>query len=169
MGVSSAAVQEERVKEVQSVATVDLVRYAGRWYEVARFPNRFQKNCARQTTADYSVRPDGDLDVVNTCLRADGGRKQARGRARLARRDGPASQLEVRFAPGFLSWLSVVWGDYWILDLTNDYDAALVGSPDRKYLWVLARRPALDSETYARLVATAAAQGFEVSRLVRSP
>lgn len=169
MGVRTAAAQEGRVKEVQSVATVDLVRYAGRWHEVARFPNQFQKDCARQTTADYAVRPDGDLDVINTCLRADGGRKQARGRARLARRDGPASQLKVRFAPGFLSWLSVVWGDYWILDLTNDYGAALVGSPDRRYLWVLARRPELDSEIYARLVATAAAQGFDVSRLVRSP
>ncbi len=169
MGVTAAGAQEGTVKSVQSVATVDLVHYAGRWYEVARFPNRFQTDCARETTADYTVRPDGELDVINTCLRADGGRKQAKGRARLARRDGPASQLKVRFAPGFLSWLSLVWGDYWILDLTDDYGAALVGSPDRQYLWLLARTPALDPESYARLTATAAAQGFDVGRLVRSP
>jgi apolipoprotein D and lipocalin family protein len=154
---------------VRPVADVDLARYAGRWHEVARFPNRFQTKCARGTTADYDLLPGGQIRVVNACLRADGGTMRAEGRARLARRDGPASTLKVRFAPRFLSFLPMVWGDYWVLDLTDDYGAALVGSPGRDYLWILSRTPQLDEATYQRMVATAAAQGFDVARLVRSP
>ncbi len=75
----------------------------------------------------------------------------------------------VRFAPRILSFLPMVWGDYWILDLTDDYGAALVGTPSREYPWVLSRTPRLDEATYERLVATAAAQGFDVARLIRSP
>ena len=154
---------------VRPVPTVDLSRYAGRWHEVARFPNRFQAACARETTADYTLLPDGQIRVVNTCRRADGDSMSAEGRARLARRGGPTSVLKVRFAPRILSFLPMVWGDYWILDLTDDYGAALVGSPDRKYLWLLARTPQLDEATFQRLVAAAAAQGFDTTRLVRSP
>ena len=154
---------------VQSIPAVDLARYAGRWHEVARFPNRFQRTCARGTTAEYTLLPDGGLRVVNTCVKADGSEIRAEGRARLAHRDGPTSQLKVRFAPAFLSFLPMVWGDYWVLDLSADYGAALVGSPDRAYLWVLSRTPELEEATYQRMVATAAAQGFDVGRLVRSP
>jgi apolipoprotein D and lipocalin family protein len=93
---------------------------------------------------------------------------RAEGRARRAEPDGPGSRLKVRFAPAFLSFLPMVWGDYWILDLTSDYSAALVGSPNRAYLWVLSRTPQLDEATYKRLVAAAAAQGFEVARLMKS-
>jgi apolipoprotein D and lipocalin family protein len=154
---------------VRPVGDVDLARYAGRWHEIARFPNRFQAKCAGETTADYELLPDGQVRVVNTCRKADGSEARAEGRARLARAGGPASQLKVRFAPRFLSFLPFVWGDYWILDLTDDYRAVLVGSPDRAYLWILARTPELDAATYDRMVASAAAQGFDVARLVRSP
>lgn len=123
---------------VRSVGAVDLARYAGRWHEVARFPNRFQAKCAGETTADYALLTDGQIRVVNTCRRADGEVMRAEGRARLARAGGPTSQLKVRFAPRFLSLLPFVWGDYWILDLTDDYRAVLVGSPNRDYLWILA-------------------------------
>jgi apolipoprotein D and lipocalin family protein len=153
---------------VTSVAEVDLARYAGRWYEVARFPNRFQATCAGETTADYDLLPDGQVRVVNACRRSDGGMTRAEGRARRAQSDGPSSRLKVRFAPAFLSFLPMVWGDYWILDLTADYRAALVGSPNRAYLWVLSRTPQLDEATYQRMVAAAAAQGFDVARLMKS-
>jgi apolipoprotein D and lipocalin family protein len=93
---------------------------------------------------------------------------RAEGRARVADKAGPTSRLKVRFAPAFLSWLPMVWGDYWVLDLTDDYGAALVGTPDREYLWVLSRTPALADSTWRRLLATAAGQGFDVARLVRS-
>lgn len=163
------AAQTATPAPVQSVPAVDLARYAGRWYEIARLPNFFQKKCARQTTADYTLLPDSTMRVVNSCLRADGTAVQAEGRARLADRKGPASKLKVRFAPAFLSWLPMVWGDYWILDLTDDYTVALVGDPGRKYLWILARTPTPDDSLYQRMVATAVAQGYDVTRLMRSP
>ncbi len=160
-----AAVQDTTLGPVRSVEHVDLARYAGRWYEVARFPNRFQEKCVAETTAEYELLPDGQVRVINSCRKADGSVARAEGRAKLAHKEGPASQLKVRFAPRFLSFLPMVWGDYWILDLTADYGAALVGDPSRKYLWVLSRSPQLDAEVYRRLLATATAQGFDVARL----
>ena len=167
--LQSLAAQVAPMKPVESIASVDLARYAGRWYEVAKFPNRFQKACVRGTVAEYTVLPSGDLRVVNQCTQADGTVKVAEGRAKLAHRGGKTSQLKVRFAPAILSWLSAVWGDYWVLDLTDDYRAVLVGSPDRQYLWILSRTAELDSATYDRMVASATAQGFDVARLVKSP
>jgi len=154
---------------VRSVPAVDLTRYAGRWHEVARLPNRFEKACDRNTTADYELLADGAIRVVNTCRRADGSLMRAEGRARLADPRGSTSRLKVRFAPAFLSFIPMVWGDYWILDLTPDYGAALVGDPSRKYLWILSRTENLDEATYASLVSTARAQGFDVARLRRAP
>jgi apolipoprotein D and lipocalin family protein len=161
-------VQGKLPTAVQSAPEIDLKRYAGLWYEVARLPNRFQKSCQRETTAAYELLSGGEINVVNRCRAADGRMISVEGRARLADRNGPTSRLEVRFAPAFLSFLPMVWGDYWILDITADYGAALVGTPDRKYLWVLSRTPTLDETTYQKLVSTAAAQGFDVTRLVRS-
>ncbi|HET7041774.1 MAG TPA: lipocalin family protein, partial [Gemmatimonadales bacterium] len=109
------------------------------------------------------------IRVTNRCLRGDGSEIRAVGKARLADRAGPASRLKVRFAPAWLSFLPMVWGDYWVLDLTDDYTVVLVGDPGRKYLWILARSPEPDSAQVARMVATAAAQGFDVGRLVRTP
>ena len=162
------AVQDSPPGPVLSVPEVDLERYAGRWHEVARLPNKFQGKCVGETTADYELLADGALRVVNACRGADGRITKVEGRARLANRDGPTSRLKVRFAPAILSWLPMVWGDYWVLELTPDYGAALVGTPDRKYLWVLSRTAQLDDSIYRRLVATAAAQGFDVARLLLS-
>lgn len=167
--MQSLAAQAAPMKPVESIASVDLARYAGRWYEVAKFPNRFQKACVRGTVAEYTLLAGGDIRVVNRCTQADGSVKVAEGRAKPAQRDGKTSQLKVRFAPKILSWLSAVWGDYWVLDLTDDYGAALVGSPDRQYLWILSRTPELDAATYDRMMSSATAQGFDVARLVKSP
>lgn len=153
---------------VRPVAEVDLVRYAGLWHEVARLPNRFQDRCLGDTTAEYTLLPNGQIQVINRCRTADG-MIRAEGRAKLARDDGPNSVLKVRFAPKILSFLPMVWGDYWILDLTDDYRAALVGDPSGETLWVLSRTPELDEDTFHRMVSTARAQGFEVDRLIRSP
>ncbi len=163
------AAGQDSLGPVRPVAHVDLARYAGRWHEIARLPNRFQAKCVGETTADYDLLPGGDIRVVNACRKADGSMARAEGRARLAVRGGRTSTLKVRFAPAFLSFLPLVWGDYWVLDLTDDYRAALVGSPDRKYLWILARTPTLDEPTYQRMVSAAATQGFDVARLVKSP
>lgn len=169
LGGAPVAAQEAGARPpVRSVAAVDLARYAGTWHEIAKFPNRFQKDCARATTASYALQQDGSIKVVNVCVTPEGKEKRAEGKARLADAKGPTSQLKVRFAPGILSWIPAVWGDYWILDLTDDYRAVLVGSPDREYLWILARTPELDAPTWERLVASGAAQGFDMTRLARS-
>ena len=153
---------------VEVVPAVDLDRYAGLWYEIARLPNRFQDDCACCVTATYTLREDGRLTVVNACRTADGKSTAVEGEAKLAREDGPNSKLKVRFAPRFLSFLGFVWGDYWILDLAEDYSQALVGSPDRKYLWVLSREPTLEEGTYTGILEKAASMGFETARVQKT-
>ncbi|MHB1863760.1 MAG: lipocalin family protein [Gemmatimonadaceae bacterium] len=168
MRATHVGAQEPR-EPVRAVSSLDLGRYAGLWYEVARFPNWFERRCVGQPTAKYELQPDSTIKIVNTCRVADSTVNRAEGAAHLAHRGGPASMLKVRFAPAFLSFLPMVWADYWVLDLTDDYTAALIGTPDRRYLWVLSRTPVLDTATYDRLVATAAREGFDVSRLQRIP
>lgn len=154
---------------LETVDAVDLERYAGRWYQIALLPNAFQRQCARDTSATYRLLDDGQVEVVNACVGADGKAQVARGLARVNAAYGDPARLEVRFAPAWLGWLPFVWGDYWILALEPDYSAVLVGAPGHEYLWVLAREKSLDAGVYARLVEHAAAQGFEVSKLVREP
>jgi apolipoprotein D and lipocalin family protein len=152
--------------DVRPVADLEVDRYMGRWYELGRYPNRFQKKCTGDVVVYYESRPDGRIDVKNTCATATG-TIEAVGVARRAKPNGPASVLEVRFAPAFLSFLPV-WGDYWVLDLDRDYRTAVVGTPDRDYLWILSRTPYADATRYARLVEAARSQGYDVSRIVRT-
>ena len=160
---------ERKEKEpLRVVPSVDLRRYAGLWYEVARLPNRFEEKCAGDVTAEYTPKGADRLKVVNRCRKQDAGRTEAVGDAKLADRKGPNSRLKVRFAPGFLSFLPFVWGDYQIIELAPDYTHAVVGSPDRKYLWILSRNPQMDEATYLRLTKAARSQGFDVSKLIRT-
>jgi apolipoprotein D and lipocalin family protein len=150
------------------VPSVDLARYQGKWYEIARFPNRFEKSCLSDVSATYTLNSDNTIRVVNECRKADGRMKRAEGRARKAASDGPTSKLEVRFAPAFLSFLPVVWGDYWVIDLAPDYSYSVVGDEKRDYLWILSRTPLMDEAKYQQALNAAAAQGFDVSRLVKT-
>ena len=152
---------------VTTVPRVDLDRYLGEWYEIARFPNRFQDKCAGDVRARYARRSDGRIDVVNTCRVEDGSTTEAKGVARIVDRQTRA-KLKVRFAPAFLSFLPFVWGDYWIIGLADDYSWATVGSPDRRYLWILSRTPALGEAAFAAAVECARVNGFDTSRLVRT-
>jgi apolipoprotein D and lipocalin family protein len=149
---------------VRTVSAVDLERYAGDWFEIARFPNRFQTRCAGDVRASYARRADGRLEVTNRCRRADGQPIEAVGLARVVEASSNA-RLKVRFAPAALGFLPFVWGDYWIIGLADDYSWAVVGSPDRQYLWVLARSPRLDPGVYAVAIGTARPNGFDVDRL----
>jgi apolipoprotein D and lipocalin family protein len=148
---------------VRTVERVDLDRYLGDWYEIARFPNRFQRRCAGDVRASYARRPDGRIDVVNRCRTADGD-IAAKGVARIVD-PRTSAKLKVRFAPAFLSFLPFVWGDYWILGLAEDYSWAVVGSPDREYLWILSRTPALDDERLAAAMDVVRVNGFDPARL----
>ena len=144
-----------------TVPQVDLKRYVGTWYEIARFPQSFQRGCTG-TTATYSARPDGDIDVFNRCRKGsmDGKEKSARGRARVVDRDTNA-KLKVSFFRPF-------WGDYWIIDLADDYSYAVVGHPTRDYLWILARTPTLADSTYQAILTRLRSQSYETERLVRT-
>ncbi len=159
---------DDNNRSLQVVPSVDLVRYTGRWYELARLPNSFQKDCSGEVVATYSLLEQGELKVVNECRKTNGQVEQAEGRARLADKNGPNSKLKVRFAPAFLSWLPAVWGDYWIIDLAPDYSYSVVGTPDRKYFWILSRTPQMEPATYQRLLEKAAGAGFDVARIVRT-
>tara|TARA_Y100001947_G_scaffold134980_1_gene122499 strand:- start:70 stop:621 length:552 start_codon:yes stop_codon:yes gene_type:complete len=148
--------------EPATVDEVDLTRYAGTWYEIARYPNSFEKNCI-DTTATYALNEDGTVSVVNECTNSETGEtKRAEGTARVVEGSNN-SKLEVKFAP---DWVPFAWGDYWILALEADYSAALVGSPDGKYLWILAREEAPEQVVIDRMLAAAREKGFATEPLV---
>jgi apolipoprotein D and lipocalin family protein len=146
---------------MQAVPSVDLTRYAGKWYEIARLPNRFQRDCASDTSATYTLRPDGKITVLNQCRQTDGRMKSARGTARLVGGKEPNSKLRVTFFWPF-------YGNYWIIDLEPDYRWAVVGEPDRKYFWILSREPQLDEALYNQIVQRARDQGYDLSPLLRT-
>jgi len=149
---------------VKTIAALDVPRYLGTWYEIAKFPNWFQKKCVGNTRAVYSLRPDGMLKVMNSCKTADGNTSEAEGTARqIGPKDSP--KLEVRFAPAWLSFLPMVWGDYWVIDLDSQYQVAAVSDPRREYLWILSRAPQLDRKAYDELLQRLQAQQFDVRKL----
>jgi len=140
------------------VAYVDLERYVGLWHEIARIPNRFQDQCAWRVTEENALRPDGRIDVVNRCYKEDGSLDEAKGLARVED-TATNSLLKVSFF-SILGWRPV-WGDYWIIDLADDYRYAVVCSPDRKYGWILAREERLPADVLDSIFARLREQGFE--------
>lgn len=148
----------EREAPPATAPNVDLGRYLGTWYEIASYPTWFQRGCTH-TTATYARNPDGSIRVRNECER-DGKRDGIDGRAWVAERD-PA-RLRVRFFWPFSA-------PYWILAVGPAYDWALVGTPDRDYLWVLSRTPTLDPSTWDAITALARERGFDPARLRRTP
>ena len=152
---------------LQTIERLDVGRYLGTWYEIAKYPNRFQRQCVADTQALYRQREDGQLDVVNRCRQSNGEMTEAVGRARqVGAADSP--KLEVRFAPAWLSWLPMVWGNYWVIDLDPAYQLVAVSEPSREYLWVLSRTPAVDVAAYQALLGRLQQKGFDLSKLEKS-
>lgn len=149
---------------LQTVEKLDVPRYMGVWYEIAKFPNRFQRKCVGDTSAQYSLLGDGRVRVLNRCRLSDGQFDEALGQARQL---GPETspRLQVRFAPAWLSFVPMVWGDYWVIDLADDYQLVAVSEPRREYLWILSRSPEVDAQRYARLIERLKAQGLATERL----
>lgn len=158
------AAAAQAVQPVTAVESLDLTRYAGHWHEIAHLPVSFQRRCAGDITARYSLRNDGSIGVRNACRTADGELAAVEGMARQV--DGHPARLQVRFAPSWLGWLPMVWADYWVLDLDPDYQWALVGEPGRRYLWILSREPSMDATLFTRLKQRAEAMGYDLSALV---
>lgn len=149
---------------VASVPELDLSRYAGQWYEIAHLPVSFQRQCAGDIFVAYVLRADGSIGVRNTCRTHDATQAVAEGVARTV--EGHPGRLQVRFVPGWLSWVPLVWADYWVVALDPDYRWAVVGDPKRKYLWILSREPYMDRALFDRLTAKAEAMGYDLAPLV---
>lgn len=145
---------------VNSVPAVDLSRYLGRWYEIASFPLFFQRVCRGDTRAEYALRDDGDISVLNRCRTADGF-AQVSGRAWAVEGSGNA-QLKVQFFWPFRA-------NYWVIGLDPDYRWAVVGNPNRRYLWILSRTPVLPAELLNAALQSAADQGYDLEQLRYTP
>lgn len=145
-----------------TVPYVDLERYSGLWYEIASYPQRFQRGCHR-TTAEYTLSDRGHVVVVNRCNRdsLDGRQSSIRGRAFVQDNSGNA-KLRVQFFFPFR-------GDYWIIDLADDYSYAVVSHPNRNYLWILSRKPHMDQQIYDGIVERLQNMGFDIDRLQLTP
>lgn len=153
---------------VTTIASLDVPRYMGTWYEIAKFPNRFQAKCVANTRARYLAQTDGSVQVLNSCTTADGSTIDALGKAiQVGATTSP--KLQVRFAPAWLSWLPMVWGDYWVIDLDADYQLAAVSDAKREYLWVLSRTPQANAKAYDALLDRLKAQHFDVKNLEPTP
>jgi apolipoprotein D and lipocalin family protein len=148
----------EKAPPLETVDHVDLNRYMGKWYEIASFPQWFQKNCVA-STATYTLRKDGNVEVLNECRdkTLDGKLKNAKGKAWVVDRKSNA-KLKVRFFWPFS-------GDYWIIDLGADYEYAVVGHPKRNYLWILSRSPKMDDATYDGIIERIKKQQYDATRL----
>ncbi|MDH4153744.1 MAG: lipocalin family protein [Nitrospira sp.] len=152
---------------LSTVASVDLTRYTGRWYEIARLPMWFQRHCIA-SQATYTLLPNHSIAVHNECLTDSNDTAQADGIATVVDPQTNA-KLSVRFDNFFAKLIGQPReGNYWILDLDPAYQTALVGTPDRRYLWILSRTPQLDDALYQQFVATAQQLGFPVSDLIKA-
>ena len=149
---------EKNHNTLEVVPNVDLERYLGKWYEIAHLPARFQEGCTN-TTATYTLSKDGNITVLNECRR-NGKPRQAKGKAKIVDKTSGA-KLKVTFFWPFS-------GDYWIIALGKDYDYAVVGTPDRKYLWILSRTSQIDPKLYTQLLESAKSKGFNTNNLIKT-
>jgi apolipoprotein D and lipocalin family protein len=164
----SQVMAQQSDQSVKAIASLNVPRYQGTWYEIAKFPNWFQKKCISNTKATYTAKPDGNLRVLNSCKTASGETSEAEGLARqIGAKDSP--KLEVRFAPAWLSFLPLVWGDYWVIDLDPQYQLAVVSDPRREYLWILSRTPQLDPKVYEEVLSRLQQQQFDIQKLELTP
>lgn len=148
---------EEKHSSLEVVPHVELEKYLGKWYEIAHLPFKFEDGCT-DITATYSLSKDGNVSVLNECLR-DGKLKQAKGKAKVIDKNTGA-KLKVTFFWPFSA-------DYWIIDLDKDYNYAVVGTPNRKYLWILSRTPQMDEKLYSQLLEFTKIKGFDVGNIIK--
>lgn len=153
----------------QTVASVELDRYTGKWYEIAAIPMVFQRKCVANTTADYAKLATGEISVFNSCEKSNGQRQSAVGQAKVT-----DPQTNAKLKVSFLNLPLVGWqywasGDYWIIDLAPDYSTAIVGHPTRKYGWILSRTPQLPMDTLKILTKTLTEQGYNPCDFITTP
>jgi len=157
-GLGALAWAVTKDEPLETVSHVDLEQYLGLWYEIARFPQSFEEGCSC-SVAEYSMNEDGSIRVLNSCFK-DGELHTAEGSATVTDKKTNA-KLKVKFFAPFT-------GKYWIIALASDYSYAMVGHPNRKYLWILARKPQMNNQVYNHLVVQAAGQSFDIRKLVKT-
>jgi apolipoprotein D and lipocalin family protein len=149
------------LKPLETVHSMDLNRYVGQWYEISRYPNSFQKGCVG-SRATYTLRDDGKISVLNECYDKsfEGKLRSAKGKAWVVDKETNA-RLKVSFFWPFA-------GDYWIIDLGQEYEYAVIGHPERKYLWILSRSPEMAEEVYQSILARLQRQEYDIAKLIRT-
>jgi len=154
--------EKTQVQPLETVSNVDLKRYTGLWYEIARYPNRFQKDCVG-SRATYGLKDDGRISVLNECYDRtfEGSLRSVKGTARVVDATSNA-KLKVTFFWPFS-------GAYWIIDLGRDYEFAVIGHPKRKYLWILSRSKEMDQDLYERILERLKQQDYDTSKLIKTP
>lgn len=152
--------------EIPTAHYVDLNRYIGKWYEVASIPQSFQKQCVRNTTAEYSFAEKGLIKVLNSCETDTGKRDSAEGRAKVVD-TASNSKLKVTFVK-IITWVFAFGGDYWILDVSPDYSVALIGAPNLDYAWILARTPTLEMAKFIEIESKYKALGYDTCQILTS-
>ena len=168
VGLGMATMAYAQPKPLNTVEKVELDKYLGVWYEVARKPLSFQKKCARDISARYTLNENGNVVVDNRCYDQEGKFSQSLGEAYV--QNAPFnSKLKVSFLPEAIRWLPVGRGDYWILKLDNDYQTVLVGEPSRKYMWVLSRHTEVKPEVLNEYLDYAKSVGYDLSDLIQTP
>lgn len=159
-----AAAPARPANPLATIPALDVPRYMGTWYEIARYPAWFQTKCASHSMAEYALQADGRVRVSNRCRLDNGETSEALGVARqVGEADSP--KLKVRFAPAWLSFQPMVWGDYWVIDLDSDYQLVAVSEPEREYLWILSRTPRVDGARLDALLGRLKDMGFDHERL----
>jgi apolipoprotein D and lipocalin family protein len=161
LAAASAQAQNTKTDELKTVSFVDLQRYGGMWYEIARYPNKSQKQCVGNTTATYNFKADGEAQVVNKCLTKEGRIEDETGTAKITDRQTNAK------LKGSFAWLSSA--PYWVIDLDENYQYAVVGNPDRKHLWILSRTPEMKDSTYQNILRKIEIAGYNPAKLEKTP
>lgn len=149
---------------------LDLQKYAGLWYEYARLPNGYQLDCTGEVTAEYTLQDDGDMQVHFSCMNPACEVLSAHGEMRPSRKFEPRdpAKLEIRFGSDWLSAPSSVWRDHWVLYVDPDYQHAMVGTPERRCLWMLGRSRVPNRLALQQMLRYAAQLGFKVNRVLRT-
>jgi apolipoprotein D and lipocalin family protein len=167
IGLGAATLAYAQTKPLQTVDKVQLDRYLGVWYEIARKPMYFENKCSRDITATYTLNENGNVSVTNRCLSKDGQLQQSIGEAFV--QNAPFNtKLKVSFLPEAIRWLSVARGDYWILKIDDDYQMVLVGEPRRKYMWVLSRSAQPDQAVVNEYLEYAKSVGYNLTDLIHT-
>jgi apolipoprotein D and lipocalin family protein len=161
----AGVVAKKTKKPLVTAPAVDLQRFSGTWFEIARMPEKWEKDCASDVTVTYEATADGGLRVIHRCRRSDGSLKRTIGRAEVTEPDSNA-KLRISYAPQLLDALPFVWSSYCIVDIAADYSSAVIGTPDRDHLWLLARHPSVSEEVRSDFIAKALGQEFDTSQLI---